>query len=95
MYAFGSEGCWVGCSCAHWFEVFGCSDPGTGEGARLGCVSPARLQATCITRERLSLIEAQSLGFANAAGSHVIRSAMVLCCDCSKFWQGDEVDVPR
>ena len=35
------------CSYAHWFEVFGCSEPGTGEGARLGCVSPARLHATC------------------------------------------------
>jgi hypothetical protein len=41
--------CWVRSSNTHWFEVFGCSDPGTGEGARLGCVSPARLQATCST----------------------------------------------
>jgi hypothetical protein len=41
--------------CAHWFEVFGCSEPGTGAGARLGCVSPARLQATCSTRHYLLL----------------------------------------
>ena len=86
---------WTRHSNAHWFEVFGCSDPGTGEGARLGCVSPARLQATCIARERLSLTEVQSLGFANAVRSRVIRSAMVLLCGCSKSWQGEEVDIPR